>query len=148
MDKIIDELPDDVIQYMAQAFTSYETSGYEGIRDEDGFSNVTLQNFAGFDLMQKECWNKFNKNPQLNSHVRDFMGSLTGYAFTVDSNIAEIADVLYEETYDMRNELHKFLPKFVARSEVEGELFLALSVHEDGFVEVSADKKRTPSYSE
>ena len=136
MDKIIDELPDDVIQYMAQAFTSYETSGYEGIRDEDGFSNVTLQNFAGFDLMQKECWNKFNKNPQLNSHVRDFMGSLTGYGFTVDSNIAEIADVLYEETYDMRNELHKFLPKFVARSEVEGELFLALSVHEDGFVEV------------
>lgn len=137
MDQVIDEMPDDVVQYIAQSFAPWTMEeGGTPKQDEDGFATVTLQNLAGFDLMQKECWRKFNKNPQLNSHVRDFMGSLTGYGFTVDSNIAPVAEALKEITFDVRNELFKYLPKWVARSEIEGELFLALTIHNDGFVEI------------
>lgn len=140
IDKYIDDMPDDVLQFVASTSTPWAyPSTIDGVhipRDEDGFSAITLQNFEGFDLMQRTCWEKFNKNPHLNSHVRDFMGMLTGFGWDTSSEIPEIAEVIHEEIYDIRNELFKYMPKYVARSEIEGELFLALTVHEDGFVEV------------
>jgi hypothetical protein len=105
--------------------------------DEDGFAAVPhMGDYRGFDLMQKTCWDKFNKNPHLNSHVRDVVGSLTGYGWTMDSFEEKVNEVIQEETHDWRNDLLKNIPKYVARSEIEGELFLALTVHIDGFVEV------------
>lgn len=135
----IDAMPDDVLQYTAQAFAPWQSPTKENNQklDEDGFAmGVHTGNFKKFPELQKSCWDKFNTNPHLNSHVRDVMGSITGYGWDTACEVQEIDDVIYEEMYDIRNELYKNIPKFVARSEVEGELFLALTVHTDGFVEV------------
>ncbi len=141
-EKAIDEMPEDVLQYVAQSFAPWngpQRINDEALVDEDGFEvkfRVSMEDLTNLPKMQQACWEKFNKNPQLNSHVRDVMGTLTGYGFSVESDIEDINDYLYLITYDVRNELYKNIPKYVARSEVEGELFLALTVHEDGFVEI------------
>jgi len=137
----IDAMPDDILNYTAQAFAPWQSPTRENdepILDEDGFSvrGVNTTNFKKFPELQKACWEKFNSNPHLNSHVRDVMGSLAGYGFDVGSEVEAIEEVIYQEMYDIRNELYKNLPKYVARSEIEGELFLALTVHTDGFVEI------------
>lgn len=135
----IDAMPDDVLQYTAQAFAPWQSPSRENdqpIVDEDGFTVLNTKNFKKFPELQRSCWEKFNTNPHLNSHVRDVMGSVTGYGWDTASEVEEIDDVIYEEMYDIRNELYKNIPKYVARSEIEGELFLALTVHTDGFVEV------------
>lgn len=140
-ERAIDEMPEDVLQYMAQAFAPWQspsmTNGQTPV-DEDGFPqfSVSLDNFHNFSHMQKTCWEKYQTNPHLNSHVRDIIGSLTGYGFGVGSDIQRLDDFIYDITYDPRNELYKNLPKYVGRSEIEGELFLAFTVHVDGFVEV------------
>jgi len=140
-DAAIDEMPADVLQYVAQAFSPWQSPTRENDQaflDSDGFEvgGVSTTDFKKFPQMQKACWEKFNTNPHLNSHVRDVMGNMTGYGWDIASEITEIDDLIYEETYDIRNELYKNFPKYVARSEIEGELFLALTVHLDGFVEV------------
>ena len=136
----IDEMPDDVIQYAAQAFAPWQSPVKENgteLVDEDGFAiGVSVNDFKQFPQLQKSCWEKFNTNPHLNSHVRDVMGNITGYGWDTASEVEEIDAVIYDEMYDVRNELFKNIPKYVARSEIEGELFLALTVHTDGFVEV------------
>jgi hypothetical protein len=146
IDAAIDEMPDDVLQYVAQSFAPWQQptkidgelsyANGQSVVDADGFPIPTMTNFIGFDHMQRSCWEKFNKNPQLNSHVRDVMGSLTGYGWDMDSGIEAISDFIYNISYDPRNELYKNIPKYVARAEIEGELFLAATVHEDGFVEI------------
>lgn len=141
IDKAIDVMPEDVLQYVAQSFSPWQSPVKENDEtlDEDGFSvhnDVTTTNFKKFPQMQKSCWDKFNTNPHLNSHVRDVMGNITGNGWDIASEIEEIDAVIYEEMYDIRNELYKYIPKYVARSEIEGELFLALTIHTDGFVEV------------
>jgi hypothetical protein len=107
--------------------------------DEDGFiigghggyfSALTISKY------QVECWNKFVKNPLANTSVRDTVGRLCGKGFDISSDIRQISDVVYEIWTDWRNRLYSFFPKFVARAEVEGELFLLLTVHTNGFVEV------------
>jgi len=137
--KAIDAMPDDVLQYVAQSFSPWQSPTRENDKplvDEDGFSVISTSNLKKFPALQKSCWEKFNTNPHLNSHVRDVMGSLTGYGWDIASEIEEIDEVIYEEMFDVRNELYKNIPKYVARSEIEGELFLACTVHLDGFVEV------------
>lgn len=138
-EKAIDEMPDDVLQYAAQAFSPWQSPtkiNGESLVDEDGFSTVNTSNFKKFPELQKSCWDKFNTNPHLNSHVRDVMGGITGYGWDIASEVEKIDDVIYEEMYDIRNELYKNIPKYVARSEIEGELFLAFTIHADGFVEI------------
>ncbi len=137
-DKMVDNLPDDMLQYVAQTSFSWSSPtrvNDVAIKDEDGFS-VTLTNLQNLGAIQKRCWEKFNENPQINSHVRDIMGSLTGFGFRMSSENVKINDVLKETIYDIRNELFKNIPKYVGRTEIEGELFLACTVHADGFVEV------------
>lgn len=136
----IDNIEDtDLIQYLGKAFAPWSSPSRindTNVTDEDGFPNVSLSDLSNFKQIQTACWNEYNENPQINSHVRDVMGSLTGYGWDTTSDKSEIAVALKEIIYDIRNELWKNIPKYVGRAEIEGELFLACTVHKDGFVEV------------
>jgi hypothetical protein len=90
----------------------------------------------GIRELQQELWHAFQTNPQISSAVRDYVGRMTGYGFEVYSEIPEIQEKIDEITYDYRNRLHSLLPKYVGRAQIEGELFLVLTLHNDGFVEI------------
>ncbi len=135
-DKMIDNLTDEQLLSAAQSSMPWSSSPVVQQKDEDGFLVNPLKDFAGFTDLQLECWNKFISNPQINSHVRDFMGSLTGFGFETTSEIQDIQEVIDEIWDDPRNALYKNMTKYVARSEIEGELFLSLTLHNNGFVEV------------
>lgn len=103
--------------------------------DADGFANdmgVSLQR----EKLQQACWDKFNKNPQISTAVKGHAGRLAGYGFETTSEIQKIQDVIEEIELDPRNRLYTYWPKFVARSHIEGELYLCLTVHDTGFIEV------------
>lgn len=139
IEQMIDELPDDVLNYVAQSYMPWQNPYPPiggGVKDEDGFLIGMPKDFVGLPALQQECWNKFVDNPQINSHVRDFMGSLTGHGFRTISDIPEIQEVVEEIEEDPRNALYRNMSKYVARSEIEGELFLCLTLHTSGFVEV------------
>ncbi len=107
--------------------------------DPDGFSfidTIDTDDSEKRRILQDECWKKFCRNPQMNTSVRGLVGRLTGFGFETTSDIKEIQDVIDEIEYDPRNRLYNFWPKFVGRSNIEGELFLCLSCHQDGFIEV------------
>lgn len=135
----VDEMPADVLQYVAQAFAPWQSpssiNNKQAGTDADGFA-LSSRDFRNFSEVQKSCWEKSLSNPHLNSHLRDVVGSLTGHGWDISSQNQKIDDEIWETMYDIRNELYKNIPKYVARSEGEGELFLAFTVHEDGFVEV------------
>jgi hypothetical protein len=138
-ESLIDGLTDDQILQlspMSSTSWSYQETSKETHRDEDGFAIDPLGDLANFSQLQRECWKKFVVNPQINSHVRDFMGGLTGAGFQTSSDVSIIQDVITEISEDPRNELHKRMPQYVARAEIEGELFLPLTIHSNGFVEV------------
>lgn len=130
-------LVDGLSDHQVEALATYSAS-FSGtpMTDVDGFSISNFDGMSPGDLQQK-CWNIFNENPQINSHVRDYMGMLTGYGFDTESEIPEIQDLIDKISEDVRNEFHKNMSKFVARAEIQGELFLALTLHKDGFVEVN-----------
>jgi hypothetical protein len=136
---LIDGLTDDQIMELGPLTTSpwsYQELNKETHRDEDGFAIDPMGNLQNFSQLQAECWKKFVLSPQINSHVRDYQGSLTGSGFCMGSDVQEIQDAMTEISEDPRNEFHKRLPQYVARAEIEGELFLPLTVHVDGFVEI------------
>lgn len=133
----IDEVPDEVLGQLAASMPWASITGEDvHLKDEDGFPLTPFSDYKKFHELQEECWKKFQDNPQINSHVRDYMGNLTGYGFCMDSDIQDISVVMKEITEDPRNSLYRNITKFVARSEIEGELFLCLTLHSDGFVEV------------
>jgi hypothetical protein len=105
--------------------------------DADGFSiaEETVNEQTRKDL-QTLCWEKFQSSPHLNTSVRGLQGRITGKGFKVSSEDVRIDDVIHEITYDQRNRLYNFTPKYVARAFIEGELFQCLTIHTDGFVEV------------
>jgi len=86
--------------------------------------------------LQDECWLKFNRTPQVNTSVRGLTGRLTGWGFEITSGEQIIQEAIDEITYDARNRLYDFWYKFVGRAFIEGELFLLLTCHDDGFVEI------------
>ncbi len=90
----------------------------------------------GREALQLACWDKFNKNPQVSTAVKGQVGRLAGYGFEVSCEVPNIQEFLEELDQDPRNRLYNFWPKFVARSVIEGELLLCLTVHNSGFVEV------------
>jgi len=125
--KSIADLPDELVQHLSFAVNnsvSGESIGGQrrGGLDEDGF--------------QEACWSKFVRNPQINSYVRDYAGNLTGFGFNISSHIVEINDLVERISEDPRNDLVTNFTKYVARAEIEGELFLPLTLHRDGFVEI------------
>lgn len=124
-------------EYTKEMFSKrWAFSNPRPVFDEDGFSVGLHATSVDFRRIQEECWLKFNRNPQVHTSVRDRVGAVVGKGFGVSSEITEIQEVIDEITYDKRNRLWLKLPKFVARANIEGELFLAFTVHEDGFVEI------------
>jgi len=107
-------------------------------RDEDGF---IVKDFSGDigderELMQRVCWMKFNKNPFVGTAVRGQVGRLTGLGFEISSEVAEIQEAIESTELDPRNALYNNWTKYSGRAIIEGELFLLLTIHLDGFVEV------------
>jgi hypothetical protein len=102
----------------------------------DPDTGLTSKPAASREFLQQACWNKFNENPQVSTAVGGKVGRLTGYGFDISSEIQDIQDVIEETELDPRNRLYSFWPKYVARSAIEGELLLCLTVHNDGFIEV------------
>ncbi len=109
-------------------------------KDPDNFSTESFTKEGKVSesrsKLQKACWSKFHTNPHMNTSVRGISGRLTGFGFESTSDIFEIREALHELEVDPRNRLYNFWPKYVARAFIEGELFLILTVHADGFVEV------------
>jgi len=110
-------------------------------RDADGFliSNDPFdveESEQKREAYQKACWKLFHSNPLVNTSVRGLVGRLVGFGFDVSSNVFEIQELIEEIQYDHRNRLYHFLPIYVTRSIIEGELFLTFTVHGDGFIEI------------
>jgi hypothetical protein len=105
-------------------------------KDEDGFSINAMDSPEHREQLQRACWNKFNQNPFVGTAVRGQVGRLTGLGFEITSEISEIQEVIEEVTLDPRNGLYTNWSKYAGRAVIEGELFLLLSLHEDGFIEV------------
>ena len=123
------------LQFSFPMFASGDSQ--QPLYDEDGFvikvSENDLKNFAE---AQKECRKKFETNPQISSHVRDYTGRLAGWGFSFSSKHYDLDSIIEEIVEDPRNDLYQKFPKFCGRAEMEGELFLMLTVHVDGFIEV------------
>lgn len=135
----LEKLPDDVLTHLQ--FTvpwQYDMDTSTGYKDADGFdlSPGKLEVLDNRTDTQEECWNRFHTNPQFNTAVRNITGRLTGWGFGTWCDVPDIQEIIEEIELDPRNRLYNFWPKYVARSVIEGELFLALTVHRDGFVEV------------
>lgn len=118
-----------------------DSEGSSSYRDEDGFLVTGVGGKGVYEQdniasLQEECWNRFVRNPQVRTSIGDTVGRLTGEGFEITSEIEEIQDVLDEIIDDPRNDLMTNFPKYVGRSEIEGELFQVLTLHKDGFVEI------------
>ncbi len=139
--EFIQNIPDEVLSTL-QFSVPWQYDTDEGsYKDPDGFPlNTGTTNKEDTktvrDKLQRECWNKFNKNPQVNTSVRGIVGRMTGFGFETSSSVIEIQDAIEEIELDYRNRLYNFWPKFSGRSYIEGELFLSITCHRDGFIEV------------
>lgn len=139
---VVNAMSDEQLQVLSSTHTSFDSPmrmNDEMMVDADGFPIIPdspMSQLKNLPKLQKLCWDLSNENPQINSHVRDVMGTLAGNGFDVESDIPEIQEFIEFIMDDIRNELWKFIPKWAARSEIEGELFLALTIHDDGFIEV------------
>lgn len=140
IEQYIMDMPDEVMSSLQFSVPwQYTDTEVTKKRDSDGFHEHSWREddtVAQRDALQKECWWKFHRNPQINTSVRGLMGRMTGLGFETTSEIPEIQEVIEEIELDPRNRLYNYWPKFVGRANVEGELFLCLSLHDDGFVEV------------
>lgn len=107
--------------------------------DEDGFplvARVADDSSEGIAQLQRECWKKYNSNPQVYTSVDDTGGYLAGAGFEFYSEFEDVQEFIYKIMTDSRNRLYSFFEKFVMRAEIEGELFLCATVHTDGFIEI------------
>ncbi len=131
--KALEKLEDEDLAALKFAFPwQYDTSDIT-TKDEDGFNVKTEQNRS---VIQKACWDKFCENPHVNTSTRGVAGRLAGFNFSISSDIPKIHEAIESTEYDIRNRLYNYWPKYIVRAIVEGELYLLLSAHDDGFVEV------------
>lgn len=138
------EVPDELLYKMGMSLGGLRTEApheyYEERKREVGMSMTYPADVkkvsAQYKYLQQACWEKFCDNPQIRTSVIDTIGRLAGYGFGVSSDVPEIDDCLRMINDDPRNRVHTMLPKWLARSEIEGELFLVLTIHKDGFVEI------------
>lgn len=140
INKQLMELPDEVLEALKFSMPWQYGTGNSSAKDVDGFTPS-----AGVDrdddpftqkTLQKECFRKFQKNPHINTSVRGLVGRMTGLGFEMTSEVLEIQQAIEEIEFDPRNRLYNFWPKYVGRLNIEGELFLILTCHSDGFIEV------------
>jgi hypothetical protein len=133
----IEHLPEEILENLTFSMPWQYDSENESYRDADGFTTTPEGNINYTrEVLQKECWNKFNVNPQVNTAIRGLTGRICGYGYEVTSGYYEIQRVIDEITYDPRNRLYNYWNKWVSLSNIEGEMFLCLSCHDDGFIEV------------
>ncbi|NQS89639.1 hypothetical protein HQ584_07620, partial [Patescibacteria group bacterium] len=137
------DLPDEVLSHLKFSSPWQYNESENGYADPDSDGAHISNNSVGKedsqytrDMLQSECWDKFNKNPQVNTSVRGMIGRLTGRGFGSDSSVLEIQNEIEELELDPRNRLYKYWPQYLGRSFVEGELFLILTCHTNGFIEV------------
>jgi hypothetical protein len=134
------QVPDEVLSKIMLSMPWQYDVDTNTTRDPDGFDHplATGKEDTGStrEFLQKICWNKFQQNPQINTAVRGLVGRLTGDGFETSSSIYVIQREIENIETDPRNRLYNFWPKYVGRSVIEGELFLSLTLHPDGFVEV------------
>ena len=144
-DKFVGELekvPDEVLRRLSFSMPWQYSEQGDGHyhQDEDGFALTTGgpkdDTTLSREALQQECFVKFHRNPHVNTSIRGLVGRLTGLGFEASSEIWDIQTVIEEIEQDQRNRLYNFWPKFIGRHHIEGELFLSLTPHVDGFVEV------------
>ena len=136
-----EDIPDEELSKMTFAMPwQYDVQdNYKAYsKDEDGFAILRESDKDEINRakLQTACWDKFNRNPHFNTSVRGLVGRLTGMGFETVSDVVEIQDLIEQIELDPRNRLYNFWPKYVGRSNIEGELFLCLTCHLDGFIEV------------
>ena len=135
------DIPDEVMANMTFAMPWQYDEGTGTRKDPDGFPTMMSPEYKE-DMtltrkyLQTQCWDKFQKNPIFSTAVRGQMGRITGMGFECSSEVKDIQATIDDVTYDWRNRLYLNWPKYVARAIVEGELFLLITVHENGFTEV------------
>ena len=114
-------------------------AGYNNGVDVDGFKLKMVGDdfaYAGFQQLQRACWEKFNRNPFVFTTVMDTTGRLTGFGFDQGSTYTKADEFMRKVWTDPRNLLVQHFSKYVARAVIQGELFLVFTIHKDGFVEV------------
>ncbi len=139
LEKIPDEVLGRIAFSMPWQYSAYSSEGHE--KDEDGFplrsANKLDEPSWDRDTLQQECFSKFHSNPHVNTSVRGMVGRLTGLGFgTTCGEVYQIQEAIEEMELDPRNRLYNYWPKYIGRYNIEGELFLALTAHADGFVEI------------
>lgn len=138
--EFFESVPDDILGRLQFSMPWQYDRIEGGKKDPDGFERHPYQgkedDKSTRESLQLECWDKLHRNPHVNTTVRGHMGRLTGMYYNTSSGIWDIQQVIEETELDPRNRLYNFWPKYVARANVEGELHLMLTLHEDGFVEV------------
>lgn len=140
IDEYINNMPDDVLSRFALASRMAEdASMYDADRRYQYGLDIpeSIKKVSGrYKYLQKLCWDKFCDNPQIRTAIMDTMGRLTGNGFSITSDIQEIQETVDLIYNDPRNRLHTMLPKWEARADIEGELFIVFTIHPDGFVEL------------
>jgi hypothetical protein len=133
-------MPDEVLRSMKFSMPWQYDSTVESGRDEDGFPSLPGLTKRGEEpdiyTLQEYCFDKFGKNPYVNTAIRGHVGRMVGFGFETTSEVWEIQEAIEEIENDPRNRLYYWWPKYLTRFNIEGELFLGLTVHDDGFVEV------------
>lgn len=130
------DLPDEQLAHYA--VVAWQSNvGTESEKDEDGFpTGANGEVEPRREELQQICWKKFHRNPQVNTSVRGQVGRLTGRGFETSSDVPQIQKVIEDTELDWRNRLYNFMPKYVGRGFIEGELFLVLTCDPSGFIEV------------
>jgi len=133
--KALNTLNDDMLMNLSIPLFS-DFKDRHRMKDADGFPEVSSDYLHNLNELQALCWEKAESNPQISSHIRDVMGRMTGWGFGFTSEINDINKVIEETVEDPRNDLLQNFPKYIARREIEGELFQMYTLHKNGFVEV------------
>lgn len=136
--EFIDSMPDEVLSRLQFSVPwQFDSESGASKKDEDGFPISPMSDHANtFSYYQLQCWKKFIENPQIRTATTDYMGRMTGDGFGMVAEIPEIQGVMDQVIYDPRNKLYNAITKYAGRSYIEGELFLQLTCHKDGFIEV------------
>ena len=124
-----------IISYGTKKF-AVDEDGFPLGRNWDGVPGTIAHMLSNIKDLQEECWIKFNTNPQISTSISDNGGIVCGKGFGVSSPHQDVSVWLDSFMKDSRNRLVTDLKKMYVRSEIEGELYLAFTVHNTGFVEV------------
>jgi hypothetical protein len=142
--KFLEEVPPEFLNRVAMSMPWQYGQGSTSEKDPDGFDGSVsgiskddlFYNSLDHDAIQKECWRKFHRNPQINTSIRGVTGRMVGLGFGFSSDNWKVHQAIEEIELDPRNRLYYYWPKYVARFNIEGEWFTSMTLHDDGFVEI------------